>query len=159
MSASSSTRHTRRPLLPHPTRDLIVDTMRAYGRGISPKRLSAITGITIGSMAYHIRTLHSAGVIKLVDERRVRGAIEHFYELDPDYESDLNDPFVGLQKFFGFLTLPPDTEGGYPELIELDEQAREELLKVCDALYPQVERIVKDAADRQRKREPKPAAG
>jgi hypothetical protein len=134
----------RRPLPPSRPRDLIIDAMRAYGEAISPKTLSRITGMTIGSLAYHVRALHVAGVIKLVDERRVRGAIEHFYQLeDQGYP---RDTLVGLQTLCGVLTLP--TTDGYPELVELDTEAREELQKLFDMLRPEVKWIVTEAAKR-----------
>ena len=71
-------------LRPHPVRDQIVDVMRSYGKPISPTRISRITGGTLGSVAYHVRTLAAAGVIELADEGRVRGAVEHLYLLVPE---------------------------------------------------------------------------
>ena len=73
--------HRRATLRPHPVRDQIVDVMRSYGKPISPTQLSRITGGTLGSVAYHVRTLTAAGVVVLADEGRVRGAVEHFYML------------------------------------------------------------------------------
>src|ERR1700712_5716864 len=125
----------RKTLRPHPTRDQIVDAMRSYGKPISPTRLSEVTGNTLGSVAYHVRTLLAAGVVTLAEEGRVRGAVEHFYALVPDNEADLNDPLVGLQKLCGALTLPA-ANGGYPQPIELDAQARTELQKLLDTLRP-----------------------
>jgi DNA-binding transcriptional ArsR family regulator len=136
----------RRTLRPHPTRDQIVDAMRSYGRPISPTRLSEVTGCTLGSVAYHVRTLQSAGVVHLAEEGRVRGAVEHFYALVPDNEADLNDPLVGLQKLCGVLTLP--TDDGYPMPIALDDEARAALQKLLDTLRPKVQRIVRETAKR-----------
>jgi DNA-binding transcriptional ArsR family regulator len=128
-------------------RDQIVDAMGSYGESISPKRLSEVTGKTLGSVAYHVRTLLAAGVVELADERRVRGAIEHLYALVPDYEAEINDPLVGLQKLCGALTLPT-SGGGYPQPVVLDQQARAHLTTLLDELRPTVERIVRDAASR-----------
>ena len=74
----------RASLRPHPVRDQIVDIMRSYGKPISPMRISRITGGTLGSVAYHVRTLSAAGVIELADEGRVRGAVVHHYALVSD---------------------------------------------------------------------------
>jgi DNA-binding transcriptional ArsR family regulator len=137
----------RRSLRPHPTRDAIVDTMRSYGRPISPTRLAEITGKSLGSTAYHVRTLMEAGVVTLADEGRSRGAVEHFYALVPDNEADLNDPLVGLQTLCGLLTLP-NLADGYPKPIVLDARARAQLQETLDVLRPKVERVVRAAAQR-----------
>jgi DNA-binding transcriptional ArsR family regulator len=136
----------RETLRPHPTRDQIVDAMRSYDQPISPTRLSEVTGNTLGSVAYHVRTLLSAGVVELAKEGRVRGAVEHFYALVPENATDLDDPLVGLQKLCGALTLP--TDDGYPTPVPLDAEARESLQKLVDTLRPKVQRIVRDAAKR-----------
>ncbi len=137
----------RSTLRPHPARDQIVDAMRSYGQPISPTRLAEVTGNTLGSVAYHVRTLLAAGVVTLAEEGRVRGAVEHFYALVPDNEADLNDPVIGLQKLCGALTLPVSS-GGYPQPIALDAQARGELEKLLDGLRPKVQRIVRETAKR-----------
>jgi DNA-binding transcriptional ArsR family regulator len=137
----------RKTLRPHPARDQIVDAMRSYGQPISPTRLAEVTGNTLGSVAYHVRTLLAAGVVVLAQEGRVRGAVEHFYALVPDNEADLNDPVIGLQKLCGALTLPA-AAGGYPQPIALDPQARGELEKLLSTLRPKVQRIVRETAKR-----------
>jgi DNA-binding transcriptional ArsR family regulator len=137
----------RRTLRPHPTRDAIVDTMRSYGRPISPTRLAEVTGKSLGSTAYHVRTLMEAGVVTLADEGRSRGAVEHFYALVHDNEVDLNDPLIGLQRLCGVLTLP-NLADGYPKPIILDARARTQLQETLDVLRPKVERIVRAAAQR-----------
>ena len=137
----------RRTLRPHAVRDQIVDVMRSYGKPISPTQISKITGGTLGSVAYHVRTLLGAGVVTLAEEGRVRGAVEHFYALVPDNEADLNDPLVGLQKLCGVLTLP-DPQGGYPVPVPLDGEARAALQKLLDTLRPKVQKIVRETAKR-----------
>jgi DNA-binding transcriptional ArsR family regulator len=138
----------RATLRPHPARDQIVDVMRSYGRPISPTRLSKITGSSLGSVAYHVRTLVSAGVVELADEGRVRGAVEHFYALvAEDEETRLADPVGTLLGLCGTLTVPaPD--GGYPRPAVLDERARAELRDVLERLTPEVRAIVVDAGRR-----------
>ncbi|WCB96452.1 hypothetical protein DSM104299_05211 [Baekduia alba] len=147
MATKRQQQQRRKTLRPHPTRDQIVDAMRSYGEPISPTRLSEVTGNTLGAVAYHVRTLLSAGVVELAEEGRVRGAVEHFYALVPDNEADLNDPLVGLQKLCGVLTLP-DPEGGYPVPVPLDDEARAALQKLLDTLRPKVQKIVKETAKR-----------
>ncbi len=148
MTTSKRQQQQRRSTLrPHPARDQIVDAMRSYGQPISPTRLAEVTGNTLGSVAYHVRTLLGAGVVTLAEEGRVRGAVEHFYALVPDNEADLNDPIIGLQKLCGALTLPL-SNGGYPQPIVLDPQARSELEKLLKGLRPKVQRIVRETAKR-----------
>lgn len=137
----------RKTLRPHPARDHIVDAMRSYDQPISPNKLAEITGRSLGATAYHVRTLLKAGVVELANEARVRGAIEHFYALVPDNAEDINDPLVGLQQICGVLTLPA-ADGGYPQPVELDDEAREALQRVLDSIRPKVERIVFKAAQR-----------
>jgi DNA-binding transcriptional ArsR family regulator len=134
----------RRTLRPHPTRHQIIDVMRTYGQPISPPRLSKITGVTLGSVAYHVRTLVAAGVIEFVDEGRVLGAVEHFYALAADEEAtQLTDPIETLLGLCGALTVA-STNGDYP----LDKQARGELRAVLDELRPKVRTIVAEASRR-----------
>jgi DNA-binding transcriptional ArsR family regulator len=62
----------------HPVR---VRIMAMLGeRKASPNELSQWLGTTLGATAYHVRTLHKLGLIELVDETRVRGAVEHHYK-------------------------------------------------------------------------------
>jgi DNA-binding transcriptional ArsR family regulator len=138
----------RRTLRPHPARDTIVDAMRSYGKPISPTRLAEITDQSLGSVAYHVRTLRDAGVVALAEEARVRGAIEHFYELVVENDFDLNDPVVALQKLCGFLTVAgPDD---YPTSVSLDERARSEMQRTLDQVRPKVEKIIRAAVKRAR---------
>jgi DNA-binding transcriptional ArsR family regulator len=46
----------------------------------SPKELAGRFGASLGVVAYHVRTLHELGLIRLVETRQRRGAIEHLYE-------------------------------------------------------------------------------
>jgi DNA-binding transcriptional ArsR family regulator len=138
----------RATLRPHPARDQIIDVMRSYGRPISPTRLARVTGATLGSVAYHVRTLVGAGVVELADEGRVRGAVEHFYALVPnEADTQLTDPVGTLLGLCGALTVP-SPDGGYPRPAELDDRARKELRSVLDKLRPQVQGIVAGAARR-----------
>ena len=46
-------------------------------RAASPVELAGWLGATLGTTAYHVRTLERIGLIELVRETRVRGAVEH----------------------------------------------------------------------------------
>jgi DNA-binding transcriptional ArsR family regulator len=149
MSPTKKQQQQRRATLrPHPARDQIVDVMRSYGRPISPTRLSKITGSTLGSVAYHVRTLVAAGVVELADEGRVRGAVEHFYALvAQEADTHLADPVGTLLGLCGTLTVP-SADGGYPRPAVLDDRARGELHDVLERLRPQVREIVAVASRR-----------
>jgi DNA-binding transcriptional ArsR family regulator len=62
----------------HPVRVRIMAMLQE--RQASPNELSQWLGTTLGATAYHVRTLHRLGLIELVDETRVRGAVEHHYK-------------------------------------------------------------------------------
>jgi DNA-binding transcriptional ArsR family regulator len=135
-------------LKPHPARDQILEVMRSYGEPISPTRLAKVTGATLGSVAYHMRMLVTAGVVELADEGRVRGAVEHFYALAPDgTEAQLVDPIMTLLGLCGALTVPTE-DGGYPQQTELDAKGRAELQHMLDRLRPRVQRVAATATKR-----------
>ena len=48
-------------------------------RTASPVELAGWLGATLGTVAYHVRTLERIGLVELVHETRVRGAVEHHY--------------------------------------------------------------------------------
>jgi hypothetical protein len=66
--------------LSHPERVRILMGMNAPIRRLSPTEYSFETGLPLGNAAYHFRALHKAGCLELVDEKRRRGATEHFFE-------------------------------------------------------------------------------
>jgi hypothetical protein len=122
--------------------------MSSYGRPISPTQLAGIIGGSLGSTAYHVRTLVAAGVVVLADERRVRGAVEHLYVLvTDDEEGQLNDPIGQLLGLCGALTVP-GSDGGYPLPAILDDPARAELKNLIARLRPNVQSIVAAATKR-----------
>jgi DNA-binding transcriptional ArsR family regulator len=150
MATTKKEKQKRRATLrPHPARDQILDVMRSYGKPISPTQLARITGSTLGSTAYHVRTLVGAGVVELADEGRVRGAVEHFYALVPgdEEETQLTDPVGQLLGLCGALTVPA-SDGGYPRPTVLDDPARRQLQKLIAKLRPEVQGIVAAATER-----------
>jgi DNA-binding transcriptional ArsR family regulator len=148
-STKKEKQERRASLRPHPARDQILDVMRSYGKPISPTQLARITGGTLGSTAYHVRTLVAAGVVELADEGRVRGAVEHFYAIVPGGEDEtrLTDPVAQLLGLCGALTVP-DPDGGYPRPTVLDDPAREQLQALIAQLRPEVRTIVAAATER-----------
>jgi DNA-binding transcriptional ArsR family regulator len=52
-------------------------------RAASPVELAGWLGATLGTTAYHVRALQRLGLIELVRETRVRGAVEHHYRAKP----------------------------------------------------------------------------
>src|SRR4051794_29020259 len=48
-------------------------------RSASPVQLAAKLDASLGTVAYHVRTLHGLGLVELVDTRQRRGATGHYY--------------------------------------------------------------------------------
>jgi DNA-binding transcriptional ArsR family regulator len=63
--------------LAHPLRIRILAMLA--DRVASPVQLASHLDATLGTVAYHVRTLHSLGLVELVDTRQRRGATEHYY--------------------------------------------------------------------------------
>jgi DNA-binding transcriptional ArsR family regulator len=49
----------------------------------SPDDIAEATDLRLGTVAYHVRALHDAGLIVLDHEERIRGAVKHVYRLAP----------------------------------------------------------------------------
>jgi DNA-binding transcriptional ArsR family regulator len=64
----------------HPLRISILEVLGIDGgRTLSPKDLSLELNAPLSTVNYHVTELAKAGLIEIVAERQVRGAIEHFY--------------------------------------------------------------------------------
>lgn len=61
----------------HPLRVRILAMLSE--RTASPRQLSDRIQASLGVVSYHVRTLERLGLVQLVDETRVRGAVEHHY--------------------------------------------------------------------------------
>ena len=66
--------------LSHPTRIGILSRLDEVGR-TSPSQVADGASASLPAVAYHMRELKSAGLIKATGTRPARGAVEHFYEL------------------------------------------------------------------------------
>lgn len=75
-------------LVSHPIRIQIV-TILAERPRMSPSELAKEIDQTLGTVAYHIRTMQDFGAIKLVSKKAVRGAIKHFYSLNENAKEPL----------------------------------------------------------------------
>ena len=63
--------------LGHPLRVRILALLQE--RTASPRELAEWLDATLGTVSYHVRTLHDLGLIELVSTSQVRGAIAHHY--------------------------------------------------------------------------------
>ena len=64
----------------HPLRVSILEVLSLDGgRTLSPKELSHELQAPLSTVNYHVTELRNSDLVKVVDERQVRGAIEHFY--------------------------------------------------------------------------------
>lgn len=155
MASKKEKDQRRKTLRPHPNRDRIIDVMRSYGKPISPVQISRVTGMSLGSTAYHVRILVSAGVAELADRAPARGSLEHFYSLVPGIVDDVpvNDPVRLVLSVCEALTVP-DPSGGYPQPTVVDESARAEITVLLTDLKPKVQAIAAAATARA---EPSPA--
>jgi DNA-binding transcriptional ArsR family regulator len=64
----------------HPLRVSILEVLNLdLGRTLSPKDLSLELQAPLSTVNYHVTELRKCGLLEIVDEKQVRGAIEHFY--------------------------------------------------------------------------------
>jgi hypothetical protein len=122
----------RRNLRPHPVRDEVIDLLQNSNTPLSPTQMSRFLGVTLGSLAYHVRTLVAAGVLVLVDEGRVRGAVEHYYTLASHQPlPPASDPVRVALALSRALSVSPPGDGP-PLLTELDPRGRDEIQELVD---------------------------
>jgi len=136
-------------------------------RKASPNQLAGWLGASLGTVAYHVRTLEQLGLIELVDETRVRGAVEHHYKSRerPVVTADgwAQAPPIAKQAAVGSsLDVIADyarasaAAGGFDRqdaqlrraLVRLDAKGFTQLSKACDKLLEQVDKIEASAAER-----------
>lgn len=83
-------------LVRHPTRVQIVALLA--DRKMSPSEIAEEIGATLGTASYHVRTMANLGAIRLVEEKRVRGAIEHFYTLRKPAREEIKTALIKMKK-------------------------------------------------------------
>jgi hypothetical protein len=74
---TSSMETTLAAIVAHPTRARCFVILAE--RTASPVEIAQEIGKDVGHVGYHVRKLQELKLIELVDERPVRGAVEHFY--------------------------------------------------------------------------------
>jgi DNA-binding transcriptional ArsR family regulator len=66
----------------HPLRVSILEVLGIdRGRILSPKDLSLELQAPLSTVNYHVTELRRSGLVEVVEEHQVRGAIEHFYRV------------------------------------------------------------------------------
>jgi DNA-binding transcriptional ArsR family regulator len=136
-------------------------------RKASPNQLAGWLGASLGTVAYHVRTLEQLGLIELVDETRVRGAVEHHYRARsrPNITADgwAQAPPIAKQAAVGSsldviaeYARASAAAGGFDRqdaqlrrtLLKLDARGFTQLSKAIDKLLEQAEKIEASAAER-----------
>jgi predicted transcriptional regulator len=149
----------------HPLRIRILAMLTE--RVASPVELAESLDASLGVVAYHVRTLHRLGMIELVNETRVRGAVEHHYRAkERPRVSDAawaeappiaKQAAVGsaLQMVYEYASASA-AAGGFDAgdthltrtMMRLDPQAREELSRAFAELLEKT-RSIEDAAQQR----------
>jgi DNA-binding transcriptional ArsR family regulator len=136
-------------------------------RKASPNQLAGWLGASLGTVAYHVRTLLQLGLIELVDETRVRGAVEHHYravarptvsaEAWAEASPIAKQAAVGSSlEVIGEYARLSAAAGGFDRseaqlrraLLKLDAKGFAQLSKACETLLERVQKIEADAAKR-----------
>jgi DNA-binding transcriptional ArsR family regulator len=149
----------------HPLRVRILAILQE--RTASPVELAQVLDATLGTVSYHVRTLHHLGLIELVDETRVRGAVEHHYKAKPrptvSDEAWAQAPPIAKQAAVGSSLQMIDeyarasaASGGFDHgdaalirlSLSLDAKGWQQLAKAVRKLHEQADRIEADAAER-----------
>jgi DNA-binding transcriptional ArsR family regulator len=91
-STTASMETTLAAIVAHPTRARAFSILAE--RTASPVEIAQEIGKDVGHVGYHVRKLLQLDLIELVDERPVRGAVEHFYRA-------IERPVVTEEEFAG----------------------------------------------------------
>ena len=89
---AASMETTLAAIVAHPTRASAFTILTE--RIASPVEIAQEIGKDVGHVGYHVRKLQQLDLIELVDERPVRGAVEHFYRATVR-------PYVSAEEFSG----------------------------------------------------------
>jgi DNA-binding transcriptional ArsR family regulator len=136
-------------------------------RKASPNQLSNWLGATLGTVAYHVRTLQEFGLIELVDETRVRGAVEHHYRSKKRPRAT-EDGWADARPVAKQAATGGDLDtilayarasaaaGGFDrpdaklsrKIVKLDDKGFAQLSKACEKLVAEAEKIEAAAAQR-----------
>jgi DNA-binding transcriptional ArsR family regulator len=149
----------------HPLRVRILAILQE--RTASPVELAQVLEGTLGTVSYHVRTLHQLGLIDLVDETRVRGAVEHHYKAKarPKVSDEAWEqaPPIAKQAAVGSSLQVIDdyarasaAAGGFDHAdaalirlsLTLDARGWQQLAKAVKRLFEQAQRIESDSQER-----------
>jgi DNA-binding transcriptional ArsR family regulator len=154
--------------LSHPLRVRILALLQE--RTASPRELAEWLGATLGTVSYHVRTLHDFGLIELVSTSQVRGAIAHHYKAkapprvsDDDWSSAA--PIVKQAAVGAALQTVDDytrasaAAGGFDRgeahlsrtSLRLDAKGWQAAAKACDKLLADLAKVEEAAAKRLEK--------
>jgi hypothetical protein len=141
-------------------------------RTASPVELAGWLGASLGTAAYHVRTLERIGLVELVSETRVRGAVEHRYRAcgrpKISDEAWAAAPAIAKQAAVSASLQTIDAyaraaraAGGFDHgnshltrtQLTLDARGRSDLSRACLRLLDQAERI-EEAAKKRIERNP-----
>lgn len=143
--------------LRHPLRARILATLQESEA--TPTELASQLGASVGTVAYHVRTLHGLGLIALTGETRVRGAVAHHYRAVPEGGQE-SATGAGAP---GATVSPLDPEvcdvtavGSFEHeeslatqaSLRLDEAGWRQLSQACNQLLRQADVIARSAAER-----------
>jgi DNA-binding transcriptional ArsR family regulator len=154
----------------HPLRVRILAMLEE--RTASPVELAGWLGASLGTVAYHVRTLERIGLIELVRETRVRGAVEHHYRSKErprvSDEAWAAAPAIAKQAAVSSSLQTIDAyaraasaAGGFDHAnshltrtaLTLDARGWNDLSRACMRLFGQLDRI-EDAAKERMERNP-----
>ena len=151
--------------LAHPLRIRILAMLA--DRSASPVQLAGKLDATLGTVAYHVRTLHSLGLVELVDTRQRRGATEHYYRAreHPRFPDDAWSGLAPVAKQrmlsamlqqIGEYVTGSAAAGGFDRseahmtrsVLRLDERGWQQLVTATRKWLREAERIEESAAAR-----------
>ena len=151
--------------LSHPLRVRILALLDE--RTASPVELAGWLGASLGTVAYHVRTLERIGLIELVRETRVRGAVEHHYRAvghptvtDEAWaaappiakQAAVSSSLQTIDAYARAASAAGGFDHGNSHLtrtgLTLDARGWNELSRACVRLLSQVERIEEAAQER-----------
>jgi DNA-binding transcriptional ArsR family regulator len=146
--------------LRHPLRARILTTLRETEA--TPTELASQLGASVGTVAYHVRTLHGLGLIELTGETRVRGAVAHHYRAVPEGDEEQASPDNGNRAMGATMmaidpaVCPVVAHGSFEDEeslatraeLRLDQAGWEQLSQACSQLLRQADLIARSSAER-----------
>ena len=157
--------------LSHPLRVRILALLQE--RTASPRELAEWLDATLGTVSYHVRTLHDFGLIELVKTTQVRGAIAHHYKatIRPtvDDAAWASAPPIAKQAAVGATLQTVDdyarasaAAGGFDRGeahlsrtgLRLDAKGWQAAARACEKLLAELARVEEAAAKRLAKEPP-----